>query len=667
MSEEPIAVTLAEIARLAGVGRAAVSNWRRRHADFPSPVGGTDASPQFSLREVEAWLRENRKAQSPVGTRHRLWLRYEALGDRDRMGRLIAELGARVRDASSGPRTVHRPVEPPVLEAEERALLDETVELARGEGGEQIFQFLLSRWLGTHIRQITTTPGPLAALMAEIARQVRPGRVTTVLDPACGTGTLLLAAAERWSRGGLLRLLGQDHDSVLADIACSRLALRADVAEIDVRASDTLRADLHSGGTADVILCNPPTNERDWGHAELATDARWLFGLPPRTESELAWVQHVIAALAEDGVAVVLLPPAVAARRAGRRIRAALLRAGAVRMVVALPPGAAPPYGIGLHLWVLRRSSQPGAEASVLLVDAGDCRATAPSSGPGQGVDWEAVRGRVLDAIRGEAPTGSVEVPLMDLLGEDTDLTPARHVPSGAAASAINLRQAWTRFDRGLRSAQDLGADLRRLTVVPGTAASFVSVAELEGAEALTIATGQSPPEAFLRRGDRPGDGVPVLTVADLRSPRQPRFWLTPEDVEKLEADRSVTVTSSNDVIVVGLSAEFDAWVDVAGPVVLGPQIHRVRPDLERLDPWFLAACLRAPSNARQAGTHATSASRVDVRRLQVLRLPLEEQRRYGEAHRRLVEFERAIADVREEGTALRRTLVELLATGRLA
>jgi hypothetical protein len=99
---------------------------------------------------------------------------------------------------------------------------------------------------------------------------------------------------------------------------------------------------------------------------------------------------------------------------------------------------------------------------------------------------------------------------------------------------------------------------------------------------------------------------------------------------------------------------------------VLGPQINRLRPDTERLDPWFLAGCLRAGSNARQAGTHATAASRIDARRLQVPRLPINEQRRYGDVHRQLVGFEHAIAEMVDVSTALSRTLTELLAAGRL-
>lgn len=68
MQDNATEVTAAGIARLAGVGRAAVSNWRRRHADFPRPVGGTETSPSFALAEVESWLRKQENSlRSPCG------------------------------------------------------------------------------------------------------------------------------------------------------------------------------------------------------------------------------------------------------------------------------------------------------------------------------------------------------------------------------------------------------------------------------------------------------------------------------------------------------------------------------------------------------------------------------------------------------------------------
>lgn len=72
MQDNATEVTAAGIARLAGVGRAAVSNWRRRHADFPKPVGGTGTSPAFALTEVEEWLRKQGKlAEVPLRERVR--------------------------------------------------------------------------------------------------------------------------------------------------------------------------------------------------------------------------------------------------------------------------------------------------------------------------------------------------------------------------------------------------------------------------------------------------------------------------------------------------------------------------------------------------------------------------------------------------------------------
>jgi hypothetical protein len=55
-------ITAAAIARLAGVGRAAVSNWRRRYPDFLKPVGGSPTSPTFSRPDVDAWLKVTGKA-----------------------------------------------------------------------------------------------------------------------------------------------------------------------------------------------------------------------------------------------------------------------------------------------------------------------------------------------------------------------------------------------------------------------------------------------------------------------------------------------------------------------------------------------------------------------------------------------------------------------------
>jgi hypothetical protein len=52
-------VAPSDIADLAGVTRAAVSNWRRRRSDFPEPAGGTVSKPLSSRHDVERWLVAN--------------------------------------------------------------------------------------------------------------------------------------------------------------------------------------------------------------------------------------------------------------------------------------------------------------------------------------------------------------------------------------------------------------------------------------------------------------------------------------------------------------------------------------------------------------------------------------------------------------------------------
>ncbi|WP_199579612.1 class I SAM-dependent DNA methyltransferase, partial [Streptomyces sp. CRB46] len=273
-------------------------------------------------------------------------------------------------------------------------LLRGTAELAAELGARQAFEFLLGRHLDANPRQFTLTPADLAGLMADLA-----GPARTVLDPACGTGALLRAAAPdgpapRPEHDGL-RLHAQDGAPDLAALTALRLALHTR-ATVRAAAGDSLRADAFPDLRADAVLCHPPFNERNWGHDELAYDARWEYGFPARTESELAWVQHALARLRDGGTAVLLMPPAAASRRSGRRIRADLLRRGALRAVIALPAGAAPPYSIPLHLWVLRRPGTAPAQPEVLLADVGQF------TGEGRGgPDWRAVGESVLGAWRG--------------------------------------------------------------------------------------------------------------------------------------------------------------------------------------------------------------------------------------------------------------------------
>ena len=94
-------LTAADIARLAGVTRATVSNWRRRHADFPAPSGGTDASPTYDRDEVEAWLAARGTLPDlPLG--EQLWRLVQDASDAADLGEVVAWAGDILATASVG-------------------------------------------------------------------------------------------------------------------------------------------------------------------------------------------------------------------------------------------------------------------------------------------------------------------------------------------------------------------------------------------------------------------------------------------------------------------------------------------------------------------------------------------------------------------------------------
>ena len=99
---EMASLTAADIARLAGVTRATVSNWRRRHADFPAPSGGTDASPAYDRAEVEAWLAA-RGALPALPPGERLWRAVLDAAFETDLGEAVTSAAVALSGASFGP------------------------------------------------------------------------------------------------------------------------------------------------------------------------------------------------------------------------------------------------------------------------------------------------------------------------------------------------------------------------------------------------------------------------------------------------------------------------------------------------------------------------------------------------------------------------------------
>ncbi|MGW4473440.1 N-6 DNA methylase [Nonomuraea sp. NPDC004354] len=591
MSHDPT-VNAGDIARLAGVGRAAVSNWRRRHDDFPKPVDGTAAQPLFALREVEAWLSRYGKSYQ-VSLADRAWQRLKASGDLQ-LGELVAAAGGFLADPGAGGEG---------LDEGQVAVLRE---LAAEQGAPAAYEFLCARYFEAHSRKLSVTREDLAALMVRLA--VPDGGI--VLDPACGVGTLLLPLSPRGRATGApdgVRVLGQELEDTSARIAAARLALRG--VEAEIVHGDSLRRDAFPGPRADAVVCDPPFNERSWGYDELTGDPRWEHGLPPRGESELAWVQHCLTHVRPGGLVAILMPVAAAGRRAGRRIRGNLLRAGALRAVVGLWPG-------GPDLWLLRRPQSGERPPSEIVI-----------------MDAEGDLSRVEPGLR----EGAHRVRIIDLLDDEVDLSPSRHAPRGGADLGRAFADARARFLAASVDAPDL------VVLDEPRDRPVTTIGELVKAGLVTIL--QAPPRMSADGGD-----LPVLTADDVE-----RGTTTPSGATT--AEPGLVRIQPGDVVATYATAR------VVGQdgAVLGPQLTLYRVDQRRVDPHFLAGFLRSAGARVPAGS-----SRVDARRTRLPRLSLSEQRAYGDAFRRLAAMEDALREATELGETLIRLGHQGLADGRL-
>ena len=106
---------------------------------------------------------------------------------------------------------------------------------------------------------------------------------------------------------------------------------------------------------------------------------------------------------------------------------------------------------------------------------------------------------------------------------------------------------------------------------------------------------------------------------------------------------------------------------DETAGAALGRNLTLLRPDPGALDAWFVAGFLRGTANNRQASSYASTATRLDVRRLQLPRLPLDQQRRYGERFRALATFEDALRRTGRLGEQLVRGMYDGLTDGTVA
>jgi type I restriction enzyme M protein len=226
------------------------------------------------------------------------------------------------------------------------------------------------------------TPRSVVRMMVDL---LDPKEGESIYDPACGTGGMLLGAIEHVQRAGgdprtfFGRIYGQERNLTTAAIARMNLVLHG-IEDFQIVREDTLRSpaftDSSTGGLAtfDCVIANPPFSLKEWGRELWEADpwGRAVFGLPPQGYGDYAWVQHMIASMAEGSgrMAVVLPQGALFRKGAEGKIRQALLERDLIEAAVGLAPNIFFGTPLAPAILILRLSKPHARKGKVLFIDA---------------------------------------------------------------------------------------------------------------------------------------------------------------------------------------------------------------------------------------------------------------------------------------------------------
>ena len=197
----------------------------------------------------------------------------------------------------------------------------------------------------------------------------------TLYDPCCGSGGMFVQCAKyvEMKQGDIkaVNVYGQESDPATYRLAKMNLAVRGISHHLGAKNASTFTNDMHKGLVFDYIMANPPFNLKKWYDDTLSDDARWSdYALPPESNANYAWIQHMIHHLAPNGkIGLVLANGALSTQTSGEgEIRKRIIQADLVEGIVALPTQLFYSVTIPVTLWFISKNKKQ--KGKTLFIDA---------------------------------------------------------------------------------------------------------------------------------------------------------------------------------------------------------------------------------------------------------------------------------------------------------
>ena len=228
------------------------------------------------------------------------------------------------------------------------------------------------------------TPAEVSRIMAKvigIGKDTRQDQ--TVYDPTCGSGSLLLKAADESPSG--MSIYGQEKDVANTALAKMNMILHDNpTAEIAAGGSSTLSAPAFAPSVSelkkfDFIVANPPFSTKSWQNGFAKDEkkktindlyGRFEYGVPPSKNGDYAFLLHIISSLKSTGNGAIILPHGVLFRgNAEAGIRKEVIKRGYIKGVIGLPVNLF--YGTGIPACIIvLDKSQASSRESIFMIDA---------------------------------------------------------------------------------------------------------------------------------------------------------------------------------------------------------------------------------------------------------------------------------------------------------
>ena len=214
------------------------------------------------------------------------------------------------------------------------------------------------------------TPQQVSKVLAKIVTTGK-GRLKSVYDPTCGSGSLLLRVAREVESVG--DFYGQEMNRTTYNLARMNMILHGvHYRNFDLRQEDTLERPQHEEMRFEAVVANPPFSAK-WSASKLfESDDRFSqYGrLAPKSKADFAFVQHMLHHLDDNGAMAVVLPHGVLFRGGAEgHIREYLIKErNWLDAVIGLPANIF--YGTSIPTCVLVFKKCREQPDDVLFVDA---------------------------------------------------------------------------------------------------------------------------------------------------------------------------------------------------------------------------------------------------------------------------------------------------------